>query len=157
MITTIVLLLLCLSMACAVGGGLYEHLVLTPLWSASPPASFRVIQPRTGVPLQRFWIPVHAAITVVVVLALVLAWSDADARRLLLVGLGSYFVMRVWSFAFFIREMLTFQKVPLDAAPSPELAARVARWTFWSWFREPLDVISLVSFLWAFAAVSRPV
>ncbi|MFZ0255416.1 MAG: hypothetical protein WAN46_07190 [Gammaproteobacteria bacterium] len=35
------LILLCFSMACAVGGGLYEHLVLTPLWSRSPAASGR--------------------------------------------------------------------------------------------------------------------
>ena len=40
-------MLLCLSMASAVGGGLYEHLVLTPLWSASPPSSFAIIQPGT--------------------------------------------------------------------------------------------------------------
>jgi len=98
MIANIVLALLCLSMACAIGGGLYEHLVLTPLWSAAPPKSFAVIQPRTGVPLQRFWIPVHAAITLFIILALVVTWRDVDVRRLLLIGLGSYVVMRVWSF-----------------------------------------------------------
>jgi hypothetical protein len=58
------LILLCFSMAAAVGGGLYEHIVLTPLWSKAPPSSFAIIQPRTDVPLQRFWIPVHAAISV---------------------------------------------------------------------------------------------
>src|SRR6266487_3967359 len=93
------LILLCLASACSIGGGLYEHIVLTPLWSASPPTSFAV--------------------------------------------------MRVWSGVYFIREMLAFQKVPLDAPPSAELSARVARWTFWSWFREPLDLIAFVSFLLA--------
>jgi hypothetical protein len=58
------LVFLCCSMAGAIGGGLFEHIVLTPLWSAYPPSSFFVIQPGTGVPLQRFWIPVHSAITV---------------------------------------------------------------------------------------------
>jgi hypothetical protein len=54
-------LVLCLrfSMAGAIGGGLYEHVVFTSLWSASPPSSFSIIQPGTGVPLQNFWIPVH--------------------------------------------------------------------------------------------------
>ena len=143
------LILLVLSMACAIGGGFYEHIVLAPLWSASPPKSFTVIQPGTGVPLQRFWIPVHAAITIFVILSLVLTWQQSDVRNLLLLGLGSYIVMRLWSGFFFIREMLAFQKVPPDTPPSPELAARVARWTFWSWFREPLDVISFLSFLFA--------
>ena len=135
-------------MAGAFGGGLYEHIVLTPLWSASPPSSFSIIRPGTGVPLQRFWIPVHAAITSFILLTLFLTWNDIAVRRLLLIGLASYIVMRVWSGLFFIPEMLAFQKIPLSA-PSPELSARVARWTYWSWFREPLDIISLLCSLLA--------
>jgi hypothetical protein len=46
------LILLCFSMASAIGGGLYEHLIVMPLWSESPPASFSIVQPGTGVPLQ---------------------------------------------------------------------------------------------------------
>jgi hypothetical protein len=149
------LILLCFAMAAAIGGGLYEHIVLTPLWKKSPPASFSVIQANTGVPLQRFWIPVHIAITVFVIVALVLTWGDVAARRLLLIGLGSYIVMRVWSGLYFIREMLAFQKIPLDAPPSTELSARVANWTFWTWFREPLDVVSFFCFLLALFSLKR--
>ncbi|HYT05802.1 MAG TPA: hypothetical protein VEM13_13080 [Gemmatimonadales bacterium] len=151
------LILLCFSMAGAIGGGLYEHIVLTPMWSKAPPASFAIIQPGTGVPLQRFWIPVHAAITIFVILSLALTGRDDQVRRLLLIGLGSYIVMRVWSGLFFIREMLAFQKVPTAASPSAELSARVARWTFWSWFREPLDVISFLCFLFALSSLNRAV
>jgi len=149
------LILLCLSMAAAIGGGLYEHVVLTPLWSSSPPSSFRVIQPGTGVPLQRFWIPVHAAITFFLLLSLYVTWREARVRRPLLIGLGAYVIMRVWSAFFFISEMLAFQRVALDAPASPELAARVARWTFWTWFREPLDVTAFVSFLLALFRLGR--
>ena len=144
-----VLILLCFSMAGALGGGLYEHIVLTPLWSRSPPSSFAIIQHGTGVPLQRFWIPVHAAITVFILLALFLAWSDVTARWLLLIALASYVVMRVWSGVFFIREMLAFQRIPVDSPPSAELSARVAWWTYWTWFREPLDIISFLCSLLA--------
>jgi len=149
------LTLLCLSMAGAFGGGLYEHTVLTPIWSKSPPASFSIIQPGTGVPLQRFWIPVHAAISVFVLLSLFMTWNDIAVRRLLLLALASYIVMRVWSGLFFIRGMLAFQKIPPDAAPSAELSARVARWTYWTWFREPLDVISFVCSLLALYWLNR--
>lgn len=136
------LVLLSIALAAALGGGFYEHLVLTPLWRRSPPQSFAVIQAGTGVPLQRFWIPVHVAITVFFLSSLLLAWGDAAVRQLLLVALGSYIVMRAWSGAYFIPEMLAFQRTPVDSAPSSELTARVARWTFWSPFREPLDVLS---------------
>ena len=149
------LIFLCFSMAGAFGGGLYEHIVLTPLWSASPPSSFSIIQPGTGVPLQRFWIPVHAAITIFILLTLFLTWNDIMVRRLLLIGLASYIIMRVWSGLFFIREMLAFQKIPLDSAPSPELSARVTRWTYWSWFREPLDIISFLCSLLALYRLKR--
>jgi len=143
------LILLCVSMAAALGGGFYESFVLIPLWSKSPPSSFSIIQPGTGVPLQRFWIPVHVAITCFIIVALVMTWGEPTVRRLLLVALVSYIVMRVWSGLFFIPEMLAFQKVPLDEAPSAALSARVSRWTFWTWFREPLDVISFVCALLA--------
>jgi hypothetical protein len=83
------LILLCFSMAGAFGGGLYEHIVVMPIWSASPPSSFSIIQPGTGVPLQHFWIPIHAAITVFILLAFYLTWSDIRVRRLLLLGPAS--------------------------------------------------------------------
>jgi hypothetical protein len=73
-----------------------------------------------------------------------------------LIGLGSYVIMRVWSGLFFIPEMLAFQKVPIDAPASLELTARVARWTFWTWFREPLDALSFLSFLLARFWLERP-
>jgi hypothetical protein len=147
--------LLCCSLAAALGGGLYESIVLIPLWSKSPPVSFSIIQPGTGVPLQRFWIPVHAAITLFLIVALVLTWREMTVRRLLLVALGSYIVMRVWSGVFFIPEMLAFQKIPLEAALSAALSARVARWTFWTWFREPLDIISFLCALLALYWLKR--
>jgi len=139
---TWVVVLLGFSMAAALGGGLYEQIVLVPLWSASPPSSFVTIQPGTGVPLQNFWVPVHVVITVSFILSLILNWRRSEARRLLLVSLCSYVVMRAWSFWYFIPEMLAFQRVPLDSPQSVELARRVDSWTFWTSFREPLDLLS---------------
>jgi hypothetical protein len=89
----------------------------------------RLAQPRTAVPFQRFWIRLHAAITV-----LRAGGGDPDLARpagaqVAVIGLTSYVVMRVWSAFCFIPEMLSFQKVALDSAPSAELSARVSRWT----------------------------
>jgi hypothetical protein len=129
-------MLLCLSMALAIGGGLYEHMVLTPLWSASPPSSFAIIQPGTGVLLQKFWIPVHTAIAVFLILSLVLTWRQMEVRRLLLIGLSSYIVMRVWSGLYFIREMLAFQPRPFSfrkglARPAANAFQRVVPRAAW--------------------------
>jgi hypothetical protein len=150
------LILLSFSLGVAVGAGLYEHTVLTPLWRPSPPASFAIIQPGTGVPLQNFWVPVHAAITVLLPLSIFLTWRDRRTRTLLLVALGSYILMRAWSGAYFIPEMLAFQQIPPGSAPSVELSARVASWTFWSKFREPFDVTSFLCSLLALHGWKRP-
>jgi hypothetical protein len=64
--------------------------------------------------------------------------------------------MRVWSGLFFIPEMLAFQKVPPDSGATPELSARVASWTFWTWFREPLDIAAFSCFLSALFWLNRP-
>lgn len=117
---------------------------------------FSVIQPDTGVPLQNFWIPVHGAITIFIILSLFKTRKDVKVRRLLLVGGGSYVAMRGWSALFFIPEMLEFQKVPLDSPPSAELSARVASWTSWTWLREPLDIISFLCFLLALYRLKGP-
>jgi hypothetical protein len=149
------LILLCFSMATAMGGGIYEHIILTPMWSKSPPSSFSLIHPTNGVPLQRFWIPVHVAITISIILSLVLIWKNVPVRNLLLVALVSYIIMRVWSGLYFIPEMLAFQKIPLDSDPSAELAARVSRWTFWTLLRAPLDIISFLFSLLALSSLKR--
>lgn len=143
------LILLNFAIATMIGGGFYEHVVLTPLWKVSPPSSFAVIQPKTGVPLQRFWIPVHSAITVCLVAAVLLTWGNQTVRLLLLVSAIAYIIMRIWSAVYFIPEMLAFQKIPLDVPPTEAMLAKVRRWTFWTRFREPLNIVSLVCTLLA--------
>lgn len=143
------LVLLCFSVALAIGGGIYESIVVNPQWKKSPPSSFSILQPGTGVPFQRFWIPVHGAITLFFITSLILTWGNPAVRSLHFFGLVSYIVMRGWSGLYFIPEMLSFQRVPLDSPPSPELTARVSRWASWTWFREPLDINTMICSLLA--------
>jgi hypothetical protein len=152
-IADLTLLFACFSVALAVGGGIYESIVINPLWSAQPPASFAIIQKGTGVPLQRFWIPVHILITIVLLASLITNWTYADRRKLIVIALISYVVMRAWSFAYFIPEMLRFQNVPLDQPRNAALLDRVSRWTRLTWFREPLDLITQICLL---VALTRP-
>jgi hypothetical protein len=153
-IPTLWLLFASMGVALMLGGGIYESVVICPQWRANPPASFRIIQQSTGVPLQRFWIPVHVAITVLMIGAVTSNWGYSQRRDLLLIGAGSYIVMRLWSAVYFIPEMLCFQKVPLESAATPELLSRVKRWTTLTWLREPLDIITQVCLL---VALSRSV
>jgi hypothetical protein len=150
------LILLGISMAVALGGGFYEGVVLTPLWSSQPPASFTLIHPGEGVPLQTFWIPVHGVISFFALLSLWLGWHRREVRWRVVVGLTAYIVMRVWSFAFFIPELLEFQSLATDAIPSDDLTRRVEQWTTLTWLRLPLDAIAVVAFSLALSVAREP-
>ena len=134
------LMLAIFASAVAVGGGIFEMSVLVPQWAKNPPASFATIQEGTGVPLQRFWIPVHIAITITLLLTVIVNWSRPTQSTLILAGIGCYVIMRAWSGFYFIPEMLAFQKIPLESASTAELTERVIRWGKLTWLREPLDL-----------------
>jgi hypothetical protein len=122
--------------ACAsVGGGLYESLVLDPVWPGRP----AVIQPRHGgVSRRRFWIPVHSTFEVALVAALVVSCGQPGVRTALLVALVSHLVMRVWSFIDLIPKAAAFEKTD----PARVDRAEAERWARRSLLRLPLDAIA---------------
>jgi hypothetical protein len=132
-------------LACAsVGGGLYEALVLDPVWPHRP----AIIQPRNGgVSRRRFWIPVHTALEVTLIVAIVACWGRLDVRTALLIALASHLLMRVWSLVDFVPKAVAFEKG--DPATIERSAAQ--RWARRSLLRLPLDAITCVAALAALA------
>src|SRR5882724_4050228 len=115
-----------------VGGGLYEFLVIDPFWPRRPD----LIQPdRGGVSRKRFWIPAHVAFELVLLSALLLAWSSADVRFWLGIAFISHVVMRLWSAFDFIPKALAFER----AEPGTINAAAARKWSYRSMLRLPLD------------------
>lgn len=147
------LALLFVGLACAlalieIGGGMYEFSAVDPFWPGRP----EIIQPdRGGISRKRFWIPAHSIYEIVLVVTLVLTWSLPDVRFWLLVGLAAHIVMRLWSAFDFIPKALAFERA--DPATIDENAAR--RWTRRSRLRLPLDLVTAVAMLTAFAHVAR--
>lgn len=132
-------------LACAsIGGGLYEFLVLDPVWPNRP----AIIQPRNGgVSRRRFWIPVHTAFELALIVALIACWEIYDVRTALLIALASHLVMRVWSLVDFVPKAVAFEKG--DPATIERAAAR--RWVRRSLLRLPLDAVTCVAVLAALA------
>jgi hypothetical protein len=132
----------------SLGGGLFEYRVIDPAWPTNP----TLIQPRNGgVDRKRFWIPAHIMFELTLISALVLAWGTADVRFWLLIGLASHFVMRLWSALYFIPKALAFEK----SEPKEMSLADAKRWTRRSLARLPLDLVTCMSMLAAFAAACR--
>jgi hypothetical protein len=132
----------------SVGGGLYEFSVVDPFWPKRPD----LVQPaRGGISRKRFWIAIHVAFEIVLIAALVSAWSQPAVRTCLLVALASHAVMRLWSAFDFIPKALAFEKA--EPGTISEAAARA--WTVRSRLRLPLDLVTCGALLWALVVAAR--
>lgn len=130
--------------AMSLGGGLYEQGVVDPAWPSNP----RLIQPgRGGIDRKRFWIAIHSAFELTLLVALVLAWSEPAVRAALLAALASHLALRVWSFADFIPKALAFER----ADPGAVEPAAARAWTRRSLGRLPLALATMLACLAAFA------
>lgn len=137
----------CASLALvSLGGGLYEFSVVDPFWPSRPD----LIQPaRGGISRKRFWIAAHAAFEVMLVVALVVAWSVPDVRFWLLIALVSHIIMRVWSAFDFIP--IAFER----AEPGLIDKSSALSWTRRSRMRLPLDLVTCSAMLTALIATAR--
>ena len=138
---TLVLIAVTTLAACvSLGGGLYEFLVVDPYWPKRP----GIIQPRNGgISRARFWVPAHTLFEVLLVIALISTWSDADVRLALLVAVVGHAVTRVWSLVDFVPKALAFER----ADPATVDAAAAKRWTRRSLLRLPLELITCSAML----------
>jgi len=121
-----------------VGGGIYEHLVIDPVWPRRPD----LIQPnRGGISRGRFWMPAHAILGIVLICSLILSWKLPTVRIWLLMALAVHVALRIWSALDFIPKALAFEK----ASVVDETAAQ--RWTRRSQFRLPIELLTLTFLL----------
>jgi len=152
-LATVSLFMVSLLAAMELGGSFYEALIVYPAWSASPPGSLALLQGPNGVNSTPFWIPIHVGLEILLVLALVLNWRARGRRNLLLLGLGIHALVRVWTFMYFVPEILAFMSVPPDGPYSAELVARTATWGMLGWIRRGLIALDSVVLL---LALMRP-
>jgi hypothetical protein len=126
--------------AVGLGGGLYETLLVDPVWPRNP----AVIQPsRGGLDRKRFWVPVHALFEIALLASAWTAWGEASARLWMVLALSAHFAARVWSFTYFIPRALRFEKMGDDLSEDQVRLAR--RWTRLSRLRPVIEVVSILS------------
>jgi hypothetical protein len=123
----------------ALGGGIYETLVVDAAW----PGNLGLIQPkRGGLNRKVFWMLVHPLFEVALLVSAWMCWSNASVRLWVIVALVGHFAARAWSFAYFIPRALRFEK--LDEL-TPEELRSATRWIKLSKFRPPLEAISVAA------------
>ena len=129
----------------SLGGGIFEHAVIDRAWPNNP----AIIQPaQGGVKRVWFWLPVHVAFELCLVVALFIGWGASDVRQALLIALISHAAMRIWSAFDHIPKALAFER----AAPGAIDADEARAWTRRSLGRFPLALITSLASLAAFGA-----
>jgi hypothetical protein len=123
--------------------GTYQRVFEMPKWFADPPASFELIR-RQAKTARMFWIPLSALFMICVCTALVMNWSDEKARWHVMAGIACFGLTGALSGMYFVKEVIAFTKIPVDAPRSEELTARTRTWLRWTTIRDVLQFLAAV-------------
>jgi hypothetical protein len=123
-----------------VGG--YERMYRMPKWFENPPQSFGLITHQTKKSTV-FWIPVQLLFIVALIIAIITNWKYADVRIYLMLALGCFVAVAVLTGVYFVKEILTFSKVPATTPLTPALKKRAQQWLRWTTVRNVIQAVSL--------------
>ena len=125
----------------AVVAGLYQRIFQMPKWFANPPLSFELIRKQSKT-ARTFWLPLSALFLISLISALILYWQYTDIRNHIFGALACFGLTGALSGIYFIKEVIAFTKIPVDAPQTPELLRRTRLWLKWTSIRDILQVIA---------------
>ncbi len=134
-----------------IGAGLYEALVLVPLWAGGLPDSLvayntQALKPTPG---RHFWIVSTPLVGLLGLANLVAAWrSRAPKRAWWLAGAAGVVAIVAITFLYFVPTLMRFEAV--RQAGDAALAASVRQWVALNWVRAAVCVASWLCLLVAF-------
>jgi Domain of unknown function (DUF1772) len=143
------------------GAGLYETLVVVPVWSAAPPETVwgwnaqRETNPQLAIDSgRRFWIYVTPAVGLLSVAALLAGWQTRPEHRAwLLAATLTSFVMTVITFAYFVPTLIGLMKSRSGEADASRVAASARLWAALNWVRV---AVLIAAWLCALRALQIP-
>ena len=126
--------LCCVSFIIVIGGAVYEHLNVVPVWSAAPPLSLSMFQGEYGLNPALFWMLIHPVNMLLFTVILILHWKTPRRRNIVIV-FTSYIIILVITAIYFVPELVSITSTPFSAEPDASLAARGKRWELLSILR----------------------
>src|SRR5689334_17907533 len=125
------------------GAGLYETLVVVPLWSASPPQSvwgwnaLRNAHPQFAIDSgRRFWIFITPTVGLLSLAALLTGWrAPWEHRKWLLAATLTAFMMVVITFLYFVPSLIELMKARPNDVNAGQIAGKARLWVMLNWVR----------------------
>src|SRR5687768_12741871 len=127
MMRTLLLIFSSISFIIVIGGAVYEHAAIVPVWSAAVPESLSMFQGKYGVAAQNFWIPIHPVTLVLLCTALVANWRT-PRRNYILTTIAGYLAILGMTFVYFVPELLAVTQSAYSATVDPDLTVRANTW-----------------------------
>ncbi len=127
----------------AVLSGAYQRLIIMPKWFADPPASFELIRKQNR-KVRIFWIPLSSLYVIFVVASLIFNWRHSEVRLYLISAIACFLITGILSGSYFIREVISFSQIPIDAPATTGLINRVKFWLRWTTLRDVLQFIAAI-------------
>lgn len=157
-IPTLCLCLLVVFVGIQFGAGWYEKLVVVPLWSDAPPDRMLGIMHDSGMYSagRVFWPFVSPVVALLAVVNLVLAWrATSPNRRWWLAGSSLMTVYAVFSYGYFVPQMLLFQSGG-DQWSAQEIESFATWWTGLNYVRMLIGGLGWLCALRALSLSSAP-
>lgn len=142
MSTTILLIASILSWL-GVAVGLFQRIFLMPKWFENPPESFERIRSQSKT-AKIFWIPLSMLTIISYFVSLILNWKFSESRWDIIIAIICFGLIGMLSGIYFVKEVLAFSKIPVDATQTPELLKRTNFWLKWTTVRDVLQISTAI-------------
>lgn len=134
MIRNLFLILASISFVVVIGGAVYEHLALVPVWASAVPTSLTMFQGQYRVTPEKFWMLIHPVTIVLMVAALIANWAS-DRRALIIAPLVGYVLVLGLTWLYFVPELMELTQAAFSETVDAALTARAQSWETWSLVR----------------------
>jgi hypothetical protein len=145
-LSNISLLMATLTLGVIFIAGVRERIVNIPRWFADPPVSFELIRKQAPA-AARFWIPVQIIFLVSLITAFITNWRYQDVRLMMIFGTAAFLIVIVLTAAFYVKEIMAFSKIPVDAPATETLLKRANTWFRTTVIRNIIQGVALVFFI----------
>ena len=136
------------------GGILYSHLIYFPVYLSNLPDSAVVVTGPYGLRESIFWLTIHPLTILSLIVALALNWRFPERRKLILITFVLYIVVLVITQAYFLPELMAFERSPGSGVTSEEWLVRGRRWQRLSWMRGAIMYAGILPLL---LALTKPI
>jgi uncharacterized membrane protein len=118
-----------------IGGVVYSHVVYFPVYLSDLPESSVLVTGKYALHEEVFWMSLHPALILSLIVTLVLNWKHRPRRTLILAAIFVYLGVIVATGIYFVPELLAFAKSAQSAVSKAEWLSRGRWWQSWSWLR----------------------